>query len=116
MHPSYRVLKTYFAEVEGLVPRGLGKQLRAGWELPDGIVKVDQFRVKDMHSGKTMVELVIHEGRKHIVRRLLASAGHPVRKLVRTAVGDVQLGNQRPGSIRKLNKTEVGALYRAVEL
>ncbi|RJQ79181.1 pseudouridine synthase [Amycolatopsis panacis] len=116
MHPSYRVLKTYFAEVEGLVPRGLGKQLRAGWELPDGLVKVDQFRVKDMHSGRTMVELVIHEGRKHIVRRLLASAGHPVRKLVRTALGDVQLGSQRPGTIRRLNRGEVGALYRNVGL
>ncbi|MBB4683035.1 pseudouridine synthase [Amycolatopsis jiangsuensis] len=116
MHPSYRVLKTYFAEVEGLVPRGLGKQLRSGWELPDGIVKVDQFRVKDMHSGRTMVELVIHEGRKHIVRRLLASAGHPVRKLVRTAVGDVQLGSQRPGTIRRLNRGEVGSLYRNVGL
>jgi len=116
MHPSYRVLKTYFAEVEGLVPRGLGKELRAGWELPDGIVKVDQFRVKDMHSGKSMIELVIHEGRKHVVRRLMAATGHPVRKLVRTAVGDVQLGNQRPGSIRRLTKNEVGSLYRVVEL
>ncbi|WP_037365403.1 pseudouridine synthase [Amycolatopsis orientalis] len=116
MHPSYRVLKTYFAEVEGLVPRGLGKQLRAGWELPDGIVKVDQFRVKDMHSGRSMVELVIHEGRKHIVRRLMAATGHPVRKLVRTAVGDVQLGNQRQGTIRRLNRGEVGSLYRTVGL
>jgi 23S rRNA pseudouridine2605 synthase len=116
MHPSYRVLKTYFAEVEGAVPRGLGKQLRAGWELPDGIVKVDQFRVKDMHSGRTMLELVIHEGRKHIVRRLLADTGHPVRKLVRTAVADVQLGNQRPGTIRRLNRGEVGTLYRTVGL
>ncbi|MEU4669505.1 pseudouridine synthase [Amycolatopsis sp. NPDC023774] len=116
MHPSYHVLKTYFAEVEGLVPRGLGKELRAGWELPDGIVKVDQFRVKDMHSGRSMIELVIHEGRKHIVRRLMASTGHPVRKLVRTAIGDVQLGAQRPGTIRRLNRGEVGSLYRNVDL
>ncbi|SDW22873.1 23S rRNA pseudouridine2605 synthase [Amycolatopsis xylanica] len=116
MHPSYRVLKTYLAEVDGLVPRGLGKDLRAGIELGDGPIKVDQFRVKDMHAGNTLVELVIHEGRKHIVRRLMAEVGHPVRKLVRTAIADVQLGNQRPGSIRRLNKGEVGALYRAVEL
>ncbi|WP_370948648.1 pseudouridine synthase [Amycolatopsis sp. cg5] len=116
MHPSYRVLKTYLAEVDGLVARGLGKDLRAGIELGDGPIKVDQFRVKDMHAGNTLVELVIHEGRKHIVRRLMAEVGHPVRKLVRTAIADVQLGNQRPGSIRRLNKGEVGALYRAVEL
>jgi 23S rRNA pseudouridine2605 synthase len=116
MHPSYRVLKTYFAEVEGIVARGLGKQFRAGVELEDGLVKVDEFRVKDMHAGNTMVEIVIHEGRKHIVRRLMAQAGYPVRKLVRTAVGGVQLGNARPGTIRVLNRGEVGSLYRAVDL
>jgi 23S rRNA pseudouridine2605 synthase len=69
-----------------------------------------------MHSGKSLVELVIHEGKKHIVRRLLKDTGHPVLKLVRTAIGDVQLGNQRVGSIRRLTKGEVGSLYRAVEL
>ena len=63
-----------------------------------------------------MVELVIHEGRKHIVRRLLEEVGHPVLRLVRTAVGEVQLGNQRPGRFRQLTVTEIGALYRAVGL
>jgi 23S rRNA pseudouridine2605 synthase len=63
-----------------------------------------------------MVEIVIHEGRKHIVRRLMAQAGYPVRKLVRTAIGDIQLGNARPGTIRVLNRGEVGSLYRAVDL
>jgi 23S rRNA pseudouridine2605 synthase len=116
MHPSYRILKTYLVEVDGLVARGLGKKFRAGVELEDGPVKVDEFRVKDMQAGKTLVEIVIHEGRKHIVRRLMAQAGYPVRKLVRTAVGDVQLGNARPGTIRVLNRGEVGSLYRAVEL
>lgn len=116
MHPSYNVLKTYLAEVEGLVPRGLGKQLRAGITLDDGPVKVDEFRVKDMQAGRTLVELVLHEGRKHIVRRLLAETGHPVRKLVRTMIGDVQLGNGKPGTMRRLNRQEVGSLYRAVDL
>ncbi|HVV13610.1 pseudouridine synthase [Amycolatopsis sp.] len=116
MHPSFHVPKTYLAEVDGLVPRGLGKQLKAGVELEDGPVKVDAFRVKDMQAGKTLVEVVLHEGRKHIVRRLLAETGHPVRKLVRTAVGDVQLGNGKPGSLRRLTREEVGGLYRAVDL
>jgi 23S rRNA pseudouridine2605 synthase len=116
MHPSYNVLKTYLAEVDGLVPRGLGKQLRAGVELEDGPVKVDAFRVKDMQAGRSLVEVVLHEGRKHIVRRLMAQAGHPVRKLVRTAVGDVQLGNPKPGTLRRLTRAEVGGLYRSVEL
>jgi 23S rRNA pseudouridine2605 synthase len=116
MHPSYHVPKTYLAEVEGKVPRGLGKQLRAGIELDDGPVKVDEFRVKDAFAGQSLVEVVVHEGRKHIVRRLLAEVGFPVRKLVRTAIGDVQLGNPRPGALRRLTREEVGGLYRRVGL
>ena len=116
MHPSYNVMKTYLAEVDGIVARGLGKELRAGITLEDGPIKVDEFRVKDMQAGKTLVEIVLHEGRKHVVRRLLTEVGHPVRKLVRTAVGDVQLGNGKPGSIRRLNRQEVASLYRAVGL
>ena len=116
MHPSFHVPKTYLAEVDGLVARGLGKQLRAGVELEDGPVRVDAFRVKDMQAGRSLVEVVLHEGRKHIVRRLLAEVGHPVRKLVRTAVGEVQLGNPKPGALRRLTRQEVGSLYRAVEL
>ena len=60
-----------------------------------------------------MIELVIHEGRKHIVRRLLEEVGHPVLRLLRTAVGEVQLGNQRPGRFRRLSHAEIGALYRS---
>jgi 23S rRNA pseudouridine2605 synthase len=116
MHPSFSVRKTYLAEVDGLVPRGLGKRLREGITLEDGPIKVDEFRVKDMRAGKTLVEIVLHEGRKHIVRRLLAEVGHPVRKLVRTAVGEVQLGSGKPGKLRVLTKAEIGSLYRAVKL
>ena len=63
-----------------------------------------------------MVEVVLHEGRKHIVRRLLEAVGYPVEQLVRTAIGDVTLGNQRPGKVRPLTISEVGALYKAVGL
>ncbi|WP_435061391.1 pseudouridine synthase [Amycolatopsis thermoflava] len=114
MHPSYHVPKTYLAEVDGRVPRGLGKELKEGIVLEDGPVRVDAFRVKDSMGGRTLLEIVLHEGRKHIVRRLLAEVGFPVRKLVRTAIGDVQLGNGKPGTIRKLNREEVGGLYRRV--
>ncbi|MEU3269207.1 pseudouridine synthase [Saccharomonospora sp. NPDC006951] len=116
MHPSYHVTKTYLAEVDGEVPRGLGKRLRAGVRLEDGQAKADAFRVKDARPGRTLVEIVLHEGRKHIVRRLLAEVGHPVRKLVRTAVGDVQLGTTKPGAMRALSRQEIGALYKSVGL
>ncbi|QFZ22316.1 rRNA pseudouridine synthase [Saccharothrix syringae] len=116
MHPSYEVPKTYLAEVPGPIPKDLGRTLRAGVELDDGPVKVDSFRLISAVPGKALVEVVLHEGRKHIVRRLLEHVGHPVSSLVRTAVGEVRLGNQRPGSMRVLNRQEVGSLYKAVGL
>jgi len=114
MHPSYEVPKTYLATVSGSVPRGLGKTLREGVELEDGPIAVDDFAVVDAVPGKTLVRLTLHEGRKHIVRRLLAQVGFPVQTLVRTNIGTVVLGDQRPGSIRGLTRKEVGELYKAV--
>jgi 23S rRNA pseudouridine2605 synthase len=116
MHPSYEVPKTYLATVTGSVPRGVGKKLRAGIELDDGPVAVDDFAVVDAIPGRTLVRVTLHEGRKRIVRRLLAEAGFPVQALVRTDIGAVSLGEQRPGSIRALRRNEIGDLYRAVGL
>ncbi|GLZ42949.1 pseudouridine synthase [Actinokineospora sp. NBRC 105648] len=116
MHPSFQVLKTYLAEVPGPVARDVGKRLRDGVTLEDGPAQVDSFRLVDNHAGKALVEVVLHEGRKHIVRRLLDAVGHPVISLVRTQIGEVRLGNQRPGSMRALSRPEVGGLYTAVGL
>ena len=115
-HPSYEVRKTYLAQVSGSVPRDLHKRLRAGVELEDGPVKVDSFRVVDTHAGQSVVEVVLHEGRKHIVRRLLAAVGLPVSRLTRTAIGPIELARMRSGSIRRLTRTEVGALHELVGL
>ncbi|MEQ3549680.1 pseudouridine synthase [Pseudonocardia nematodicida] len=116
MHPSYEVPKTYLAEVEGKIARDLGRRLRDGIELDDGVATVDAFKLVDMVPGRSTVQLVLHEGRKHVVRRLLSEVGHPVQRLVRTAVGEVRLGNQRPGKLRPLDRVEVGSLYKAVGL
>jgi 23S rRNA pseudouridine2605 synthase len=116
MHPSYEVPKTYLATVNGSVPRGLGKKLRAGIELEDGPVAVDDFAVVDAIPGKTLIRVTLHEGRKRIVRRMLADVGLPVQTLVRTDIGAVSLGDQRPGSIRALRRNEIGELYKAVGL
>jgi 23S rRNA pseudouridine2605 synthase len=115
-HPSYGVPKTYMAEIPGPVPRDLGRRLRVGVELEDGPAKVDSFEVVDVHNGRAVVEIVLHEGRKHIVRRMLDAVEHPVSRLVRTKIGDVQLGHQRPGTLRKLNPVEIAQLYKAVGL
>ena len=116
MHPSFEVPKTYLATVNGAVPRGLGKKLRAGIELDDGPVAVDDFAVVDAIPGKSLLRVTLHEGRKRIVRRMLAEVGLPVQTLVRTDIGAVSLGEQRPGSIRALRRNEIGELYKAVGL
>jgi 23S rRNA pseudouridine2605 synthase len=115
-HPSYNVPKTYLAEVPGPMARDVGRRLREGVELEDGIVRVDDFRLVDSSAGKVLVEVVLHEGRKHVVRRLLAAVEHPVLRLVRTSVGPVRLGDQRPGKLRPLSQQEIGALYALVGL
>ncbi|MCP9275246.1 pseudouridine synthase [Mycolicibacterium arenosum] len=116
MHPSYEVPKTYLATVNGSVPKGLGKKLREGIELDDGPVAVDDFALVDAVPGKSLIRVTLHEGRKRIVRRMLAEVGFPVQELVRTDIGSVVLGDQRPGSIRVLTRKEIGELYKAVGL
>jgi len=115
-HPSFGVEKTYLAEVTGPVARDVGKRLKHGIELEDGLVQVDSFRLVSQVGSRVMVELSLHEGRKHVVRRLMAEVGHPVTRLVRTDVGPISLGNLKPGKQRKLSQQEIGALYRAVGL
>ena len=115
-HPAYGVLKTYVATIRGPVQRDVGKRLREGVELEDGPVSVDSFRIVDHQPGKAMVEVVLHEGRKHVVRRMLEAVGHPVLELVRTEVGPIRLADLKSGRTRRLNKAEIGALYKAAGL
>jgi 23S rRNA pseudouridine2605 synthase len=115
-HPSYEVAKTYLADVPGPVSRDLGRRLATGVELEDGVVIADQFRVLERAGSRALVEITLHEGRKHIVRRMLAEVGHPVSRLVRTTVGPVKLGRLRPGETRDLTTKEIGELYAAVGL
>ena len=115
-HPSYEVPKVYLVEVPGPLPRDLGKRLREGIELDDGVGRVDSFKVVDARPGKALIEIVLHDGRNRIVRRLLEAAGHPVEQLVRTKVGPLRLGDLRTGRTRVLGKPEVASLMAAVGL
>lgn len=115
-HPAYGVTKTYLAQVPGPLPRDLGQQLRDGVELEDGPVRVDSFKVVDSSPGKAVVEVVLHEGRKHVVRRMMEAVGHPVLNLVRIKVGEVGLGTLKAGKMRALTRAEVSSLYDAAQL
>jgi 23S rRNA pseudouridine2605 synthase len=115
MHPAYGVRKTYLCHVQGPIPRGLGRQLREGIELEDGPASVDNFRIVDSEGRNVLVEVVIHEGRKHIVRRMMEEVGHPVSRLIRVAIGPVKLGDLRSGRTRRLTRAEVAGLFKVVE-
>lgn len=115
-HPSYEITKTYVAEVEGQVARGLGRTLRDGIELDDGPVRVDRFVVKQTAADRSIVELDLHVGRNRIVRRMLDAVGHPVVRLTRTGFGGIHLGGMKPGDLRELTSEELGVLLDSVAM
>ena len=114
MHPKYEVTKTYLATVLGEGDKKLVRQLQEGIELEDGLAKADYVQIVDKNQGYSLVRVELHEGRKHIVRRMLKEAGYPVQRLVRTKLHTVQLGDMKPGSMRALNSNELTSLYKAV--
>jgi 23S rRNA pseudouridine2605 synthase len=115
-HPSFELQKTYVAEVEGVASRATVRRLLTGVRLDDGPVEVSAAKVLSTQGDRSLVELVIHEGRNRIVRRLLEQVGHPVRQLTRTAIGPVQLVGLRAGESRELTLDELGVLLDAARL
>lgn len=115
-HPSFEIDKTYVAEVEGLVSKATLRRLRDTVTLEDGPVPVSAARVISEHGQRSIVELVIHEGRNRIVRRLLAEVGHPVVRLTRTRMGPISLGNLGVGGLREVTEQELGELLDRAEL
>jgi 23S rRNA pseudouridine2605 synthase len=110
-HPRYEVDKVYEAEVEGAPDTQALQRLAAGVELEDGRTAPAQARV----TG-SVVELTIHEGRKHQVKRMLEAVGHPVRRLHRARYAGLSLDGLAPGEWRELERGEVEALRRLVGL
>ncbi len=105
-HPRYGVEKTYVAEVEGDPDEDTLQRLRDGVELEDGRTAPAQAR----RLGPGRVELVLHEGRKHQVKRMLAAAGHPVTALHRSGYAGLTLERLEPGECRELEPSEVRQL------
>jgi 23S rRNA pseudouridine2605 synthase len=115
-HPSFEVAKTYLAEVVGGIRSKAIKQLIAGVALEDGVTAPAQVTELDRDAHRSLLEITVHEGRNRMVRRMLATVGHPVTRLVRVQVGPIKLGRLKPGTVRKLSPEEVSALYRTVGL
>jgi 23S rRNA pseudouridine2605 synthase len=105
-HPRYGVEKTYVVEVEGDPDEEVLERLREGVELDDGLTA--PARARRLGTGR--VELVLHEGRKHQVKRMLASVGHPVTRLHRSCYAGLTLEGLEPGMCRELEPFEVKRL------
>ncbi len=110
-HPSHGMAKTYVATVAGRVDTGLRARLRRPVELEDGPVSVDACRIIDASDNRSVVEVTLHEGRNRIVRRLFEALGHPVQRLVRTAVGPLRLSGLKPGQVREVSGKDLQRLY-----
>jgi len=110
-HPRYGVHKTYVALVSGRVEPSVLRRLTAGVDLDDGPASAVSARLIDRSHGTSLVEVVMGEGRKRIVRRLMDAVGHPVQRLVRTGIGTVRDGSLTPGGYRPLTIGEIRGLY-----
>ena len=115
-HPRYGVEKEYLAEVNG-VPSGRRlTRLRRGVELTDGVARAVEVRPAGGVRERASLRVVMVEGRKREVRRMLEAVGLPVLRLVRVRVGPIRLGRLRPGEVRELGPDDVRTLYRAAGL
>ncbi len=114
LHPSSEVEREYEAEVEGEPAAQALERLRAGVELEDGPARVRRVELRGRRHGHAVVGLVLTEGRKREVRRLLAAVGHPVVRLTRIRFGPVTLGGLKPGRWRELDPAEIRALRTRV--
>jgi len=115
-HPRYGVEKVYEAEVEGRPGRTALDALRAGVELEDGRTAPARVRTLERRGARTILELTLHEGRKHQVKRMCAAVGHPVVRLHRSRFAGLALEGLAPGRSRPLTRAEVLALRRLVAL
>ncbi len=115
-HPRYGVPKVYEAEVEGSPRKEAVAALREGVELDDAVTAPADIRVLRRRAGSTLLELTLHEGRKHQVKRMCAAVGHPVRQLHRSRYAGLELGDLAPGNWRELTPGEVAVLRRVTGL
>jgi len=115
-HPRYEIEKTYVAQIRGPLKRHAVRALLDGVELEDGPARARSVRELGSTADRTLVELVLAEGRKREVRRMLAAVEVPLERLARVKIGPLALGDIGSGKLRPLTGAEVSALYAAVGL
>jgi 23S rRNA pseudouridine2605 synthase len=112
-HPSFGVTKRYLAEVEGAIGRATVHRLTVGVDLDDGPARARSATLVERRSDRSLVELVMMEGRNREVRRMLEASGHPVTRLVRTAIGGLSDSDLKPGTYRRITATDIQRILGA---
>ncbi|MFN3193392.1 MAG: pseudouridine synthase [Aureliella sp.] len=114
-HPKYRVQKTYFVVVSGVMKKEDLEKLKKGVYLSEGFARIDGARIKKQRKASTELEIVLSEGKNREIRRILARAGHKVVVLRRIAIASLRLAQLPVGASRQLTSAEVRALYAITE-
>jgi 23S rRNA pseudouridine2605 synthase len=114
-HPSYVVPRAYRVTVAGEVGKEALRQIAAGVDL-DGRVVYPEVQVTKREAGKSVLEITVHEGRYHLVKRLMDRVGHPVVRLKRIAFGPLKLEGLPRGTFREITGREMAALRAEVDL
>ncbi len=113
MHPKSRVYKTYIAKINGILNEQDFQKIRQGILIDNRKLIIDYLKVRkiDKIKNTSLIEVTIHEGRNHIIRRFFASLHYDVLKLSRIKIGNLTLGNLKSGEYRELTKSEITYLY-----
>ena len=116
-HPSYGMVKKYLVEIEGVLSKEQISQILQGISLDDGLARALEIKtIREVNPKHSWVEISIHEGRYHIVRRIFEHFELPVLRLIRTDFGSIALAETGVGRYRKLNEVELQNLFKALKL
>ena len=116
-HPSYGLVKKYIVEIEGHLSAVQAQELRDGIRLEDGLARaLEVIVLREPTPKNAWIEISIHEGRYHIVRRMFEELGLPVLRLIRTEFGPLNIGDTKVGRWRHLNEGEVENLFNVLKL
>ena len=114
MHPRNNIYKVYVAKINGIINKKDFQKIRKGILIDDRLLKIDHFKVKkiDKIKNTSIVEVTIHEGRNHIIKKLFSHLGYDVLKLTRTKYAFLTIDDLKSGEYRLLTKEEVNELYK----
>ena len=113
MHPSNKMEKIYLAKLEGIIKGEQINKLKNGIKLDNKLVKASRVKLKkiDTNTNKSLVEVTIHEGLNHQVKRMFESVGYHVEKLTRKQIGFFDIKDLKSGEYRRLTPKEVQKVY-----